>query len=901
MSAALALAVLPASDGVSTFRLDNGLTVVVSPRRASPVVAVQAWVGAGSADETPAQAGIAHVIEHMLFKGTARRPVGAMTAEIEAAGGDINAWTSFDQTVYHVTLGRGDLEVGLDVLADAIIDPIFDEDELERERAVIVQEIRQGLDDPSRTAAHALFATAYVAHPYRRPVIGTLDTVRALRRDDLVAWHRAAYVADNVTVVIAGDVSADDARRQVTRHFGRLRSGPVRRLRVAEPGQVTPRGVVARHEATDAHVVIGFHAPPLTAGDTPVLDLTGVVLGQGDASRLAPLRDRRELLTGVVAHLQTLRDPGLFVVSATARPERVGDAVAAIMAEITRAALDVTDAEVDKARTAVLADEVWQRETAEGLARKLGWHQAIAGTVTWERDYLERIRTTTAADMRAAIARVLRADNATVAAVVPPRSRLRAGQLVQHLARGAKQQTRSKKQPKKAGGDVRRVVLDNGLRLLVMRDTSVPVVAMRAVWPGGTRLENDKTSGTTSLLASTITRGCGDRDGDAFAAEVDRLAGGVAAVGGRNSFGLRAEWLSKSWAEGLELFADCVLEPRFDATEVDRQRRLLLDDLAARADSGSQQAFRLFAETLYGTHPYHLDVLGNVDSVADLTPKKLARFYKAHFPPSAMTLAIVGDVDPDDVIARVEARFADVPARDAVEPKVTAATFSGKKAAEREVYRYLPREQAHLIVGFPGTTVNSADRFAVEVLASILGGQSGRLFTELRDKQALAYRVSAFAVDGLDPGYLAVYVSCSPENVDAAVAAIRAQIDAIVADGVTDAEVERTVRYLTGAHAVAMQRRSAIANALAFHEAYGLGWKSWATYPDDLAAVDAAAVSRAAKRYLQWDLAVTATVRPPALTEGAAKRARGKVHKKTKVKPVKKKRRRPAKRSNRTS
>jgi len=248
-----------------------------------------------------------------------------------------------------------------------------------------------------------------------------------------------------------------------------------------------------------------------------------------------------------------------------------------------------------------------------------------------------------------------------------------------------------------------------------------------------------------------------------------------------------------------------------------------------------------------------------------------------------MTLAIVGDVDPDEVIAQVKARFGDVAAQDPVAAKVKAADFTGRTASEREVYRYLPRAQAHVVIGFPGTTVDAKDRFAVEVLAAILGGQSGRLFTELRDKQALAYRVSAFAVDGLDPGYLAIYVSCSPDNVDAAVAAIKQQVDAIVSDGVTDAEVERAVKSLTGAHAVAMQRRSAIANALAFHEAYGLGWKSWSTYADDLAAVDASAVDTAAKTYLRWDVAVTATVRPPSMSPGAEKRAHGKVSKKKKA------------------
>jgi len=889
LAAALALAVSPVTDRndeIRKFRLDNGLSVVVAPRRTSPVVAIQAWVGAGAADEPTDRAGIAHFVEHMVFKGTSRRGVGEMTSEVERAGGDVNAWTSFDHTVYHLVLGRGDLATGLDVLADALLASTFDEAELAREREVIVEEIRQGRDDPARTAGHALFSTAYVIHPYRRPVIGAIDAVRALGREDLIGFHRAAYVADNLTIAIAGDVDPEDARAEVARHFATAPRGTRVRRRPVEPAQVAPRGVVAIHATSEAHLALGFHAPPLRDPDTALLDLAAIAIGQGDSSRLAALRHRDGTVTGVIAHLHALRDPGMFVISATVRPDRVDAAATALAAELARAIVELGDDELERARTAILADQVWQRETAEGLAKRIGWAHATAGDVEFEREYVQRVEAARVGEVREAMRRHLRPEQATVAAVVPPRrgrngERARAAaatRLVTRMARGAAQTRSQRKRGSGTGtgtGMVQREVLDNGMRVLVMKDSSVGVVAMRAVWPGGTRLETEKTSGTTSLLASVLTRGCGDRDGDSFAAEIDRLAGGIAAVGGRNSFGVRAEWLARDWEAGLDLVADCVLAPRFEPGEVDRQRDLLLGDLTARAGSGSHQALRLFTETLYGPHPYHLDVLGRPDVVEDLTARKLARFYRDHFPVSAMTLAIVGDVDPETVLARIRARFGAAKQRAPVAATVPSAAFAGRQPRDREVYRYLPREQAHVVIGFPGTTVASADRFALEVLTSILGGQSGRLFAELRDRQALAYRVSAFSVDGLDPGYLAVYVSCAPDKVDAAVAAIRVEIDRLVADGVSAAEVERAVRHLTGAHAVAMQRRSQIANALAFHEAYGLGWQTWARYAEDLATVDAAAVGKAARRYLDWDVAVTATVRPPAETRGVKQRAKG--------------------------
>ena len=270
---------------------------------------------------------------------------------------------------------------------------------------------------------------------------------------------------------------------------------------------------------------------------------------------------------------------------------------------------------------------------------------------------------------------------------------------------------------------------------------------MRAVWRAG-RARGRAHHGHDVAVGQRDHPRCGDSrrrrgplDGSIGAPRHHR-------VGGRNSFGLRAEWLSKTWEDGLDLFADCILAPRFDGDEVDRQRRMLLDDLAARADSGSHQAFRLFAETLYPDHPYRFDVLGTVDAVGAVTRKKLARFYRDRFPVSGMTLAIVGDVDPDAVLDRLRARFGDVDAREVDEPR--SPPPRSRAARRRARGLSLPAARAGpRVVGFPGTTVTSKDRFAVEVMTTILGGQSAGC-RELRDKQSLAYRVSAFG-STIDP------------------------------------------------------------------------------------------------------------------------------------------------------
>ncbi|HET7501677.1 MAG TPA: pitrilysin family protein [Kofleriaceae bacterium] len=872
---------------VHTHRFENGLTLHVAAGHQAPVAAVQAWVSVGSADEAAHEAGLAHVIEHMLFKGSARYGLGELVRAIERGGGEINAWTAFDHTVYHAVLGTGHVDAAIHALGDALIEPLVDPDELARERQVILEEIRQGSDDPARSVAQSLFATAFVVHPYRRPVIGTADSVARLGERELVAFFRTHYVADNLTLVVTGDVDPERVQRSVGRRFRAMPSGRPARRPTVEPPQTAPRATCEHREVGEAHLAVGFHVPAVRHPDLAALDVAAILLGQSESARLPRmLRDRDELVTSAYANVHALRDPGLLVLSATARPRDVRRSLTALVDHSVALVDELSSDELDRARITVEAALVRQLETAQGRARALGWHQAVAGDPQFGHVYLDRIRAVRRHDVAHAVGRYLQPANASVAAILPgkgagARSSKAGGKLDDRARRTAwarQAEARVGKalaQPAARPAPVeKRVVLASGLTVLVRRDPAVPVVAMRAVWRGGQRVEDAAHAGASTLLARMLTRGCGRRDATAIADQIDRLGGALSGVAGRSSFGVAAEWLARSWQPGLELMADCILEPAVPGDELARERKLLVDDQRAQAASGSHAVFRLFSETLYGDHPYGRDVLGTADSVARLSRAELAAFYRERYPVSAMTLAIVGDVEIDEVIAAVRARFDRVPRLAAAAPPPPAPPPSGRSASDREVYRYLERAQAHLVIGFPGATVDAADRFALEVLVAILGGQSGRLFTELRERQALVYRVSAHSIEGLDPGFVAIYLSCAPDKLDAAVAAVRREVARLREDGVTTAEVERAHSSLIGGHHIAMQRRAAIANAMAYHEAYGLGWQAWAGYDAAIRAVTPADVVAAAASYLRDDLAITATVRPPVATPAARKRSK---------------------------
>jgi zinc protease len=383
---------------------------------------------------------------------------------------------------------------------------------------------------------------------------------------------------------------------------------------------------------------------------------------------------------------------------------------------------------------------------------------------------------------------------------------------------------------------------------------------MRAVWMGGLRYEDEKTNGVNNLLAALITRGTRTRSGEEIAREVEGMAGSLGGFSGRNSFGMRAELLARHWERGLEIVADCLLNPAFSDEELDKERRQVLEEIRAQRDNVSAEAFRLFSQALYKKHPYRFDVMGSAESVGAMTRRRLLDYYRRHVATEQMTLAVVGDVDPDKVVQKARALFGTVARPGASEP--ASAPFDPPPSEPQQVFRFQNKQQAHVVYGFPGTTVSDPDRFPLEVLSTILSGQGGRLFVELRDKRGLAYRVSAFSVEGVDPGYVAVYIATSPENLPVAVAGIEDELGRIMNQPVPRAELERAKRYLVGAHEISLQRRAALASTLAFHECYGLGWDEYRRYAPGILAVTAADVQRVARKYLDPRHAIVATIKP---------------------------------------
>ncbi len=851
--------------------LPNGLTVYLAPCKDVPVVALQAWIRVGSALESESEAGISHVLEHMLFKGTRRRGVGEIALEIEAAGGDINAWTEFNNTAYHVVIASRYFDTGLDVLADALQHSSFDAQELDRERQVVLEEMQQGEDSPHRVNFHQLFDLAFRKHPYGKPVIGRRDTVLGFTRKDLRDFHRRWYAPNNMRFIVVGDIDPDRVLKQIRRAFRTKRRPVPKRPRLVEPPQRRPRLAISNATVSDTYLLLGFHVPGIGHQDAPALDLAATILGQGESSRLNQrvLRDR-QLVTEVSAFAYTPHDEGLLTIGATTAPPRLAEAVDGVLTEAYRLAFEeVSDDELHKAFVLLESNTVLQRETVQGQARKIGYYAYALGDPGYEEQYLRLLAEVTPADLRRVMARYLTPNNLCLSAVIPEGAtkpatlRRELTPLVRaSYARLRKQQKVRTYRP--GPGDVVRAKLDSGLTLLVKQESSVPLVAVRGVWCGGLRYETPRTNGINNLLACLLSRGTESRTGDEIATTIESLAGSLGGFTGRNSLGLRLETSSKHFNTCLEVAADCLLHPAFSAPELERERMLALQEIATRDDNPTGAVFRLFQKKMFSRHPYRFNLLGETSSVESLSRDQLVRHWRKYHRVDGMTLSIVGDVDPSGVVREVERLFeagrpASAPPRVAVEPV--------RKKSVR-VVRALDKQQAHVLVGFGGMSVRHADRHCLAVLAAVLSGQGGRLFMSIRDQQGLVYQISAFTLEGLDPGYFAVYGATSPDKVERLVSSIRAELKRLRTTPVGSAELARAKRYLVGNHDIALQQRSTVASSLAFNNLYGLGYEEYLRYPQAIRAVTSKDLYRISRSFLAPRKEVVAIVAPTGHPDG---------------------------------
>ena len=839
--------------------LANGVTVVVKEMPGTRVATVQIWVKAGSVYENIEEAGITHFIEHMIFKGTETRGPGELAGAIEGVGGRVNAYTSYEYTVYHATLSAVHWDRALEVLAEAVMHSTFDPLELEREKKVVLEEVSMRYDRPNIMLFHELMATAYTRHPYRLPVIGNEESITNFSRDKVLEYIGKHYYPQNLLVVVAGDVKGRDVMVRVQEIFGDLDKGETEPADLpVEPGQDETRFFTMKADIMQPQMAIAIPISKFNSPDTPVLDVLAQIAGHGETSRLyRSLRDEKQLVYGINASAFTPSDPGMFEVAAVLDGANMTQAFEAALAELFKFKyFSVTAEELRRAKHSLESDFVFNLERVEGQARVLGSFEMMSGDPR-EDEYLEKIRAVTHDDIKRIAQKYFSEKSITVGFLVgmdssfePTREEIESS--VARADETALLHGSEAMLPDTYLSRVHRFELENGITLLVREDDTVPIVGIRAVFPGGLRAETPVTNGAFSFISDLLPKGTRRMTAKEIAESVADMAGSLTGFSGKNTFGLKADFLARFFPEGLTLVRDVIREPAFDKSEADKIRPELLAQLKQQEDSLTSMAFQEFYTILFEGHPYGLNSIGSEYAIKSFTAGALRDVYMQHARPDRLVLAISGDVKAEaarELVLRLFGDWQDSqgPLLQEIEEEILTPSML---ASVKNVEIVRAKEQVHLVIGFLGTTLKDSDRFALEILDTILSGQSGRLFSELRDKQSLAYSLSSFSFFGLDTGTFGIYIGTSPEKKEQAIESVWQQLKIVREEKVSEEELKRAQNLLISQYELGMQTHSSQALELALNETYDLGQDFGNRYIQAIKEVDAARVLQTARKYI---------------------------------------------------
>ncbi len=827
---------------------ENGLTLIVEEDHSAPVASVQAWCGTGSIHEGRQMgAGLSHILEHMLFKGTTTRGGGDIARQIQSQGGYINAYTSFDRTVYWIDVPATGVTEAVAILADAMQNSTLPEGEYAKEQEVIRREFAMGFDDPDRQSSQLMLNTVFGVSPFRHPVIGYLDIYNKLTREDVLAYYRARYVPNNLTFVISGDVDAAALQAQLGELF---KDAPRRALEpvyiATEPEQVGRRDAEKEFPTELTRAALAWRVPGLTNPDTPALDLLGDVLGSGRSAILNQvLREEKKIVHSVDAGMFSLQSEGVFVVDAVCDPDQSKAFETGALSLIANVKKNgVSQADIDKARRRMLKRELSTLATARGRASDLGGNWLLTKNLNFTKDYLDAVARVTAADLQRVARTYLRDDRLNVSVLNPI---------------GMPSATAQAQAPAAGASEIRKFTLSNGLRLLVRENPRLPLVSIHATFRSGLLAETPETNGITKLLSKAILKGTKTRSAAKIAGEIETAGGSIGSDAGNNSFSVAVEVMKPDLDLGISLLADVLENPAFPAAEVELEKNAQIAAIKAEEEQITAVARNATRKGLFGTHPYGLRANGTPASVAGLTPGLLRAFHDEYIVANNGVIAVFGAVNAGEVRKLVEKELGTLPAGKLA---LSNPPLPAPLAETVQVVENRDKKQAVLMIGYPGVDVLNPDRTALELINEASNDLSSRFFDRIREKLGLAYFVGAGAFTGISPGSFVFYLGTDPAKVDKVRIEFNDEISKLAADGLTPEELARAKKKLLGSEAIRNQSNSSFAATVAADELLGLGFDNALKRNAQVEAVTIDDARRVANKYLQVPARVEVTVTP---------------------------------------
>nr|WP_155706686.1 pitrilysin family protein [Gloeocapsopsis dulcis] len=895
---------LSVTDNVRKTVLENGLTVLTKEVRTAPVVSVQVWYQIGSRDEAPGVNGIAHQLEHMLFKGTTERPI-QFGRLFSALGSDSNAFTSYDQTAYFGTVERNKLQALLAIEADRMQNALIDPQELENEKRVVISELQGYENDPGYRLSRAVMRAVFPNSPYGLPVGGTKADVQKFTVEQVREYYRNYYSPDNAILVVVGDFDTDTTLATVKETFGKvanqklatpsLTQEKLRAILIQSRNQQTDSSsqefdqnnqlqtpetpIVLREPGAAALLHTVYPLPDVNHPDVPALDVMDYILSEGRNSRLYQALIETGLASNARGSVASMKTSGWYRLAATAAPGQALPKIDSVMQQAIAQlqAKGVTPQEVNRAKALVKATVILSNRDITSQAMQLGYDQSTAGNYRYSDRYLAAIEQVTSADVQRVAKTYLQLQKRTLGFFEP--TMLQEGQ-----SAGVEEATQTHESltagPPVDPAEVAKYLpsiasttptvrqlpeqfkLTNGLEVLLLADKSTPTVTLSGYIKAGSEYDANATAGLATLTADNLMNGTKTKDAQTLAAALENRGARLEFAAFREGVDVTGYSLATDLPVLIQTFADVMQNANFPVNELELARQRALTNLKLELDSPAQVARRQFQQTIYPqNHPYHS--FSTAESLQRISREDVMRFYQQHYRPDQVILTFVGDFEPQQVRSLLEQQLKDWQAQ-GKPPAVTYPQVSPPKSVVQRNPVLPSKTQAVTLMGYKGIERQDPRYYSALVLNQILGGDtlSSRLGTEIRDRQGLTYGIYSYFQAGRNAGPFLIQMQTSPEDAARAIASTIQLLQQVHTQGVNQNELDTAKRSLTSGYTVSLANPDDIANQILINAVNELSAEELRAFSQKLQSVTLSQVNQAAKELLQPNNIVVVTAGP---------------------------------------
>lgn len=877
------------TENVNKIVLDNGLTVLTKEVHTAPVVTVQVWYKVGSRNEEPGVNGIAHQLEHMLFKGTKSRPI-QFGRLFSALGSDSNAFTSYDQTAYYGTVERTKIKPLLVLEADRMENAVIDTEQLTSEKRVVISELQGYENSPEYRLNRAVMAAAFPDHAYGLPVGGTKADVEKFQVEQVRKYYRNFYSPDNAVLVIVGDFQTAKTLETVKEIFGKIpRSQQTIGINQTSPPLPLPASppspIVLREPGAGAQLQAIYPLPNINHPDVPALDVMDYILTGGRNSRLYQALVESGLASEFTASVSSLREAGWYEIFVTANPhqklKKIDSVLSRAIAHLAKSG--VTSAELARAKTQLAANVILENRDITSLAMQMGNDETTAGDYRYTDRYLASIRQVNEADIVAVVNKYLKPEARTVGFFEPS----------QRQTKGLSAKTHSAQTTEKFSGGSptapnevwkylppvdettdtvvrelpQQLTFANGLRVLLLPDHSTPTITLSGHIRAGTEFDPDQKAGLASFVAENLMSGTKTKNVFTIAQAIEERGASLDFEAYREGVRINGDSLANDLPILVQTLAEVVKNSTFPAKELELHRQQALTALEMELDEPFEVAKRTFVQAVYPKkHPLH--TFPTKESLQRIRREDLIAFKNQHYRPDTTVLALVGDFELEKVRSLIQAEFGDwqVSGQPAV---LKYPTVPKPDSVVRVNPVIAGKSQAITYMGYTGINRQDPRFYAALVLNQILGGDtlSSRLGAEVRDRQGLTYGIYSTFQAGKNFGVFWIEMQTSPEDTSKAIASTRQLLKQIHQQGVSAAEVETAQRTLISTYNVSLANPEELSHRILMNQVYGLDEIQLHSFTQKIQQVTLAQVNQAARELLHPDQIVVVTAGPAVLAD----------------------------------